>query len=62
VDLRAASKRSQRLVDRHKVSPAQRHQLTDREAITGHDEVFAPVKPTHDLPTVIAELTLRDLA
>ena len=42
--------------------PAQRHELTDRDAAASDDERLAPVELTHDLSAVVAELPLRDLA
>ncbi len=43
------------------VSP-QRSELTDRDAVAGHDERLAFVEPTHDLAAVVAEFPLGDLS
>lgn len=58
---RALERRQRRLVAYEPV-PTKWGKLPNRNPISGHNEGFALVKLPHNLATVIAEFTLRDLS
>jgi len=42
--------------------PPEGGELADRDAVASHDVGVATVEPTHDLATVVPQLTLGDLS
>jgi hypothetical protein len=49
-------------VGAHEPTLPNRRQLTDRDAVTGHDERLAAVERAHDLTAFVPKLSLADLS
>jgi hypothetical protein len=62
VDDRSAREEGDGCVGAHEPTLPERRQLADRDAVTGDDEHLAAIERTHDLATLVPELSLADLA
>src|SRR5262249_3358870 len=61
VNVRRALEDCDNRVRTDKAVPSQWCELADGHAVTGHDERLAFIEAPHDLPAVVAELSLSDL-